>query len=195
MSVRDKELKQLISRSRGVSEADKFFAFKMETPQDLMETANEILSQTPPLFGACAQLNSSWAGLLKEHYSMPVVVVAGDLKISGTRVFKCTKKLAEGGKSGKVKTGQWDGHCWIEIDGYIGDLSIFRTAYAIAAPSVLQNFVVSNFGYGRGGLICRHNELPNGMQYIPKLVLKDSQINSFIGGMAHLLQQQGMLPP
>jgi len=195
VSVRNKTLKQLISRARGISEAEKFFSFRLEAPQVLVETAHEILSQTPPLFGACAQLNASWAGLLKEYYSIPAIVVAGDLKISGKNVFKCTKKLSEAGKSGKVTTGHWDGHCWIEIDGYIGDLSIFRSAYAETAPSVLHSFIVSKFGYGRGGFICRNTELPDGMQYVPKFVLKDNQINSFTAGMAYLLQQNGMFPP
>jgi hypothetical protein len=195
MSVREREIKQLISRSRGIPEAERFFSFRLDSSKVLAETANEILSQTPPSFGMCAQLNASWAGLLNECYSIPAIAVAGDLKISGKRVFKCKKNLPEPSKSGKVITGHWDGHCWIEIDGFIGDLSIFRTAYAITGSSVLKDYVISNFGLNRGGFICRNNELPNGMQYIPRFVLKDGQISGFIAGMGYLLQQQGMLPP
>lgn len=186
--MQDKILKQLISVSRGISEAERYFNYKLENTQILTETAIEIMSNIPPMFGACANLSASWAGILQDHHSIPAIVVTGDLEIRGTKVFKCENNLPEASKSEKLIAGKWDGHCWIEIDGIIGDLSIFRTAYAINGPSLLKDYIVSNFGLGRGVMIGGSNELPDGMQYIPKFVLKDSQINGLIAGMGYQLK-------
>jgi len=181
-------LKQLFARSRGISDVEKYFAYRLESPDILIKTAKQVMADISPSLGDCAALSACWAGLLQEHHSIPAVVVAGDLKIRGDHVFKCRKTVPDPKKLGRVITGKWDGHCWIEVDGVIGDLSIFRTAYAIVGPSHLQNFVVEHFGYGRGCLLCRHSDLPQGMEYVPKFVLNDRQINGLIGGMGHRLK-------
>ena len=184
-------LKQLFARSRGISDIEKYFTFRLEAPDILIETAKEVMEHIPPSVGDCAALSACWASLLQDHHSVPAVVVAGDLKIRGNHVFKCRKPVPDSKKLGRVITGKWDGHCWIEVDGIIGDLSIFRTAYAIAGPSHLQNFIVEHFGYGRGGLLCRHSDLPLGMEYVPKYVLNDRQIDGLIGGMGYRLKSSG----
>jgi hypothetical protein len=181
-------IKQLISRGRGVVEAERFEKFTLESPQALGESAQELMSKIPPSFGACAMISSMWAAYLNDHYSVPAVVVAGDLKISGKTIFKCKKNLPEPTKSGNIVSANWDGHCWIEIDGWIGDLSIFRTAYQIQGASHLKEFILSNFGSGRGALISGKSDLPPGMKYIPKYVLKDNQIDSLIGGLAYQVE-------
>lgn len=187
--MRSKTLKQLIVRSRGVEEAIMFSDYRLTNPQLVLESARDIMSNVQPYFGACAMLSSAWAGYLQDNHSIPAIVVAGDLKISGKKVFRCKKNLPEPTKAGKLLTGNWDGHCWIEIDGYIGDLSIFRTAYAIEGASMLKEFIVSNFGLGRGAILSPVKDLPTGMQYLPKFVLKDNQINGLIAGMMYQLDK------
>ncbi|WP_335924625.1 hypothetical protein [Shewanella indica] len=135
-----------------------------------------------------------WAGYLRDKYHIPAVVVAGDLKVKGRRIFRCKKNLPQGGKSGQIYTGKWDGHCWIEVDGVIGDLSLFRTAYLLTEPSILKDYVVENFGYGKGALICPKDELPVGIQYEAKYVLNDEQISCFIAGMSYQLKHENVLP-
>lgn len=186
--MRNKNLKQLIARSRGVAEAEAYASFKLEDPQPLIESARELMETIPPSFGACAMMSASWVGVLQDHFSNPAIAVAGDLKIGGARVFKCKKNLPDFKKPGKLILDKWDGHCWIEIDGFIGDMSVFRTAYAIARPSILKEFIVNTFGYGRGSMVCPYEDLPSGMQYVPKYVLKNSQINGLISGMAYQLE-------
>lgn len=181
-------IRQLIVRARGVEEAEKFENFSMESPLVLSKTAQELMSNTRPSFGACAMISSIWAAYLNDHFSIPAIVVAGDLKISGKTIFKCKKNLPEPTASGNIVSAKWDGHCWIEIDGWIGDLSIFRTAYQIQGSSHLKNFVLSNFGKEKGALICSKTELPNEMKYIPKYVLKDNQINSLVCGLAYQVE-------
>ena len=184
-------LKQLISRYRSSAEAETYFAYRLESPQVLAEAARGIMSNVPPMPGSCALLSASWAGFLRDHHSIPAIVIAGDLKIGRTRVFTCKKNLPSTGKSGTIVPERWDGHCWIEVDGHIGDLSIFRTAYAIAGPNILKDYIVSKFGLGKGAMLCRHGGLPEGMRYIPKFVLTDSQVNGLIAGTASLLDNNG----
>ena len=82
-------------------------------------------------------------------------------------------------------SSSWSSHCWIEVDGWIGDLSVFRTAYQIEGPSVLKDFIISSFGQNRGALLCQQQDLPPRMKYVPKYVLKDNQIDGLISGLAH----------
>lgn len=82
-------------------------------------------------------------------------------------------------------SSSWSSHCWIEVDGWIGDLSVFRTAYQAEGPSVLKDFIISSFGQNLGALLCQQQDLPSGMKYVPKYVLKDNQIDGLISGLAH----------
>lgn len=186
--MREKLVRQLITRYRGLSAADEYFSYRLENLDVLASTAKKFMSIIPPSFGECAQMSASWAGYLQDKHSIPAIVVAGDLKISGKKVFKCTKNLPDAKKTQKFITGKWNGHCWIEIDGYIGDLSIFRTAYAINGSSVLKDFIISNFGFGRGAMLSPYQDLPEGMQYKPKFILKDNQINALIAGMSYKIE-------
>ena len=178
--MRSTIIKQLISRARGITDADRYFSYKLDSPQIIADSARELMSEIPPSFGACAQMSATWAGYLKDHLSIPAIVVAGDLKIQGARVFKCKKNIPEPTREGRIITGKWDGHCWIEIDGFIGDLSIFRTAYSIDGPSILREYIISQFGTGRGAMLCKSEQLPPGMQYIPKFVLRKVRISGEI---------------
>lgn len=187
--MRNKILRQLIMESRGSPEVEKYEMFRLIDPQPLAVTAKELMSIIPPAFGACAMLSASWAGVLQDQYSIPAIVVAGDLRINEHTVFDCKKNLPDFDSPGKLVADNWDGHCWIEIDGYIGDLSIFRTAYAIERSSLLKDYITTNFGHGRGAMLSPYEQVPEGMQYIPKFVLNDNQINGLIAGMGYQLEK------
>ena len=187
--MRSELLRRLISRFRGDAEVDTYFGYDLDCPRVLEDSAQEILELVPPRFGHCALLSASWAGYLRSRYAMPAVVIAGDLQIQGSKIFECGQNLPEPTKAGRLVVREWDGHCWIEIGGSVGDLSIFRTAYAIDRPSVLKEFVVSSFGLGRGALISPIEALPAKMRYTPKFVLTDNQIEGLIAGMHHQLER------
>ena len=182
--MRDKTLKQLITLAYNIKEAENYFQFRLDNPQILISSAKEILANLPHSFGACAMLSAVWAAILRDRYSIPAIAVAGDLKIENITVFQCKNNIPEKSKYGKEKPETWDGHCWIEVNDYVGDLSIFRTAYAISGPSILKEFILSNFGNGKGCLICSHQELNQmGMEYLPKFVLNESQVTGLIKGL------------
>ena len=104
------KVNQLISRYRGVDDAQQYLDYTLESPQQLLDVARDIMRNIPPTFGACAMLSAMWAGYLKDHHSIPAIVVAGDLKISGKTIFKCKKNLPEPTKSGNSISKSWSGH-------------------------------------------------------------------------------------
>ena len=181
---RDKTLSQLITRYLGKDEAKKYHEYALENVDPLGEAAKIILSTFPDTIGLCASLSAAWTAYLQDKYEIPAITVAGDLKIGKVKVFKSKTNVPSSVKSGKSKNKVWDGHCWIEIDGLIGDLSIFRTAYSISYPSVLKEFVIRKFGSGKGVLVSSHKDLEEkGMKYIPRYVLNEHQINPLIRGL------------
>ena len=195
--MRKRKVHQLITRYRGIEEAQHCAAYELASNQTLATTAKEMIEMVPPSLGACALMSAAWADLLRSKYDIPAIVVAGDLKIRGTTIFRCKKNLPIMGNTGKFVAGKWSGHCWIEVDGHIGDLTVFRTAYALDGPSLLKDFVLKNFGPGRAGFLCPANEVPSGMKYVPKYVLTDPQIYGLTNGLCYQMeefQRTGELP-
>jgi hypothetical protein len=100
--MREKKIAQLIARHRGVKDADEYSAFNLLSPDALIESSREIMSNSPIGFGECALLSASWAVYLQDYYSIPAIVVAGDLKIGGVTVFKTKKNIPSSSKKGKI---------------------------------------------------------------------------------------------
>jgi len=188
--MRETTIKQLISRYRGVDDALLYQSFRLNEFPAFAASAKVIMQTIPPSFGACAMLSAAWAAYLRDNHNIPAIVVAGDLKIGKARVFKCKTNLPEfKGSTNTFINKNWVGHCWIEIDGYIGDLSIFRTAYSITGSSILKDFILNEFGYGRGALLSQYSEVEiKGMKYLPKYVLTERQINGLIRGLEFMGQ-------
>lgn len=184
-------IKQLISRTRGVEASEYFESFFLASPDALDLSAMDISSKAPTSFDSSAMLSAMWVAYLKENYAIPAVVVVGDLKISGKMIFKCKKNLPEPTASNELISSNWDGHCWIEIDGWIGDLSVFLKAYKASGANHLKDFVLSHFGENKGALISHKDDLPAGMKYIPKFVLKDNQIDHLVNGFLQIIQSRG----
>lgn len=129
-------------------------------------------------------ISAGFVAALKSYYSIPAIAVIGDLYINGTPVFKCKKNIPTPSRDNPTIREHWDGHCWVEVGGYICDLSLFRSAYALKGPSLLKNFIINNFGEGKGAILLPLNNLPQGMDFIPKYVLNESQISGILSGLA-----------
>lgn len=188
-------LRDHVLRDRGQRDADLLEQFRLSNKQVVVDTAREVLACVPEWFGACAPMSAMWAALLRHHHDIPAVVVAGDLIIEGTTVFRCGANIPDPANMTQSVSAAWDGHCWIEIDGYIGDVSITRTARKIDGPSILKAFIQRNFGLQRGGMLYKHsNLLAMGMNYIPKYALTDSQMKGLIAGMKHQIHRGRSTP-
>ncbi|CAH1592719.1 hypothetical protein DC915_RS03275 [Vibrio parahaemolyticus] len=178
---------QLI-KQRGKQQANHYQNYQLNSLQPLVETAQEVLSVVKPSFGACAMLSAAWAGMLNKKYNIPAIVVAGDLDIHEHKIFNCSENIPVQKDASVTHNSLWDGHCWIEIDGYIGDISLFRTAYTLQESSILRQFVECEFGGGRGGILSKQEDLPNAMKYIPKYVLSNEQVEGLVAGLGYQLR-------
>jgi hypothetical protein len=192
------DLISLIERDRGAIEAALYRSFSLAGPEELASTGFEILKMLPPLFGKCAQMSAMWAAILRDRHGIPAVVVAGDLVIDGQTIFLCSENVVH--PNDERRQLDWTGHCWIEVDGWLGDISIFRTARAIEQKSVLKDFIQMRFGAKAGLMMVEPAKLDAmGMGYIAKHVLTDGQISGLVTGMRleldHLRQLAGMGAP
>lgn len=70
------------------------------------------------------------------------------------------------------------------IGDILCDLSIFRSAYATDRPNILKSFVAQYFGEGKGALLCPVENIPSGMEFVPKYALNDEQIWGLLDGLS-----------
>lgn len=73
------------------------------------------------------------------------------------------------------------------------DLSIFRTVYDLAQPNRLSGYILKHFGADKGAFMCYPNQLPPGMEFVPKFALTDDQIHGLLDVLsyqARALQQE-----
>jgi hypothetical protein len=182
--VRKKLLEDLVCRDRGKEEYLRYTFFTCQSLQIFSEPVKRMLASVPPSFGSCVMMSAGFVSILESEYSIPAIAVLGDLNIDGLSIFKCKNNIAKGNQKNEVITQNWDGHCWVEVDGVICDLSIFRTAYRINHPSVLKSYITSKYGEGRGAFICPLESLPQELEFVPKFVLNNNQISGILAGLA-----------
>ncbi len=181
---------ELIQRDVGYAEAERFEKFRLSSTEVLADTASELLAHTPPLFGQCAAMSAMWAAMLRDRHRIPAMVVAGDLIIDGCAVFLSDRNIPNPLTETELRIPDWDGHCWIEIADYIGDISIFRTARNIDRPSVLRRFIEHRFGLHRGMMLLPRSSLSDlRMHYVPRYILTENEMNCLIAGMMDELQK------
>jgi hypothetical protein len=82
-----------------------------------------------------------------------------------------------------VSSDGWDGHCWLALGHHVGDISVFRTAYAQSEDSNLRKAVVEEFGLGRGLFLMPWSDaLDAGFEYRPKYVVTEVEVTGLIQG-------------
>jgi hypothetical protein len=87
----------------------------------------------------------------------------------------------------------YDGHTWVECDGFIIDSSIFRTLYyGEKIPKNIKDCVVGQFGHSRGCLIAKKEDMLKdyGFKYALKGYLPINWVDEYndfiIKHMSHL---------
>lgn len=120
-----------------------------------------------------------WVAMLRDALSLAAYYVAGDLYVRGRMTFGSTdlnvaQRLGE-------SSDAWDGHCWLALGRYVGDISVFCTAYAQPQGSNLRQAVLDEFEPGRGLFLMRCSDaLTTGFDYRPKYVVRESEITALI---------------
>jgi hypothetical protein len=152
-----------------------------EELNNIASMGKQLLRTIPTLPSICASMSSKWYEFIKFHTTVPVYVVTGHLQIGSYPLF--TQKVPINSLPFDRETFEgWDGHCWIEFGGYIGDISIFRTVYAESFPH--QNFksqFLSLFGANQECIFAKVTDLETaGLSYIPVNVLNESAITRLV---------------
>ncbi len=182
--MRDQIIKKIVHRDISIEAYDEYSSFSLSSPAAITEVVRNTLASIPPAFGSCVMISAGLVAALRALHSIPAVAMLGDLLIEDIPVFKCNGNLPMPRYDGEVIEASWDGHCWVEVAGMICDLSVFRSAYAIQRPSLLKTFVLEQFGTGKGALMSYPEQLPQGMEFVPKHALSDFQIRCVLEGLS-----------
>lgn len=179
----DLSLSKLIKTSYDAAEESRFLGFnatKLHLEQ-AKDAGRLILRRSPSIPGACTYLSAMWVAMLRDSLHLPAYCVAGDLYVRGRIAFGSTAPNAA--KRLDASNDVWDGHCWLALGRYIGDISVFRTAYAQPQGSNLRQAVLDKFGPGRGLFLMRWSDaLTSGFDHRPKYVATESEITALING-------------
>lgn len=182
--MRKEKIEKLVCRDKGKDEYTKYSSYQCSSIESLSAPIKKTLTRVPPSFGSCAMISAGLVSILEVEYSIPAIAVLGDLNIQGSSVFKCRDNLPLENQSNEALVQNWDGHCWVEVDSIICDLSIFRTAYRINKPSVLRSYILSTFGEGKGAFVSPIESLPQDIEFVPKFVLNKDQISGLLCGLS-----------
>ena len=141
----------------------------------------EILEHVPLGGGTCAHLSALWTAQTRDRLGVPAYCVAGDLLARGRVVFGVGRDDLS--TAFDNSNPAWDGHCWMHVGGFVGDLSVFRTAYSAHAPKALRDLVLARFGEGRGLYLATPSAAEeDGLSYVAKYVLTETQITGLVLG-------------
>ena len=144
----------------------------------------EVLNKISHAPFQCLQLSAFLYDRLKHKHGIDCSIVAGNLQFRDTIIFKQDFSLS-GFKNESLQ--DWAGHAWLELNGYIIDLSLFRTLYHDAFTKPCKNEMISIFGAGRGAIIASRQELQgNGLIYTPIETLTDKVAMGIISGYVNL---------
>jgi len=159
------------------------------TIRALQEAGLEILNHFPPIPGACAMMSAIYAGMLKDQ-GFDAQMIAGALYLEEMRLF--------GEHSAEKATFEqsnldWDGHCWIQLNDLIADISLFRTVYSSASGTPLKQ-ILEKFGEGKSLLISSPQGMKDmGLRYEAQYTLTDEQVDNLIRGAFSILKEKKLL--
>lgn len=177
-------LEQIIKRDRGEEGYAEFAQQRIDSIEVIVQAARLTLDAIPQAFGSCVMISAGFTGILKSK-GISAVVILGDLLIEGAYAFKCRGNIPGASYEGEIVDAIWDGHAWVMIGEILCDLSIFRSAYATDRPNILKSFVAQHFGEGKGALLSPVEDIPQGMEFVPKYALNDEQIWELLDGLSH----------
>lgn len=177
-------LRDIIIRDLGQEAYAGYASYQANDLKLITETARVTLNSIPRKAGHCVMISAGFVAALRAS-NVPAVVILGDLLIDGKHVFRCSDNLPHPTHDDEIVDATWDGHAWVMIGESICDLSIFRTAYDMAQPNRLSDYILKYFGAGKGAFMCYPNQLPPGMAFVPKFALTDDQICGLLDGLSY----------
>lgn len=181
---RKSTLEEILLKSLLKTEMSDFYNYLI-TDDDLsliQKACSTILGKIPQNAFNCATLSALLGAMMQDNSNIPAVVVAGHLDINSKRIFFC-KNIIPYTNEKKIINEIWDGHCWVEINNTIIDISLLRTIHFGNVPDFLRSKIINDFGFSTGALIASPEKFAeNGFIYTPCYVLSQNQINGLILG-------------
>jgi hypothetical protein len=147
--------------------------------------ALDILKNIPYKPFMCLPMSALLYAMLKDKHSLNPQLVTGDLSFGDNFIFKQDFSL----KTGDHSTFKlWAGHAWVELDGYVFDLSFFRSLYSSEFIKPYKNDLINILGTGRGLMVCAGREIAEvRLKYHPVDILEDDMATGILQGMLNLL--------
>lgn len=177
-------LRDIIVRDLGQEAYADYASYQANDLELIAETARVTLNSIPRKAGHCVMISADFVAALRASH-IPAIAILGDLLIDGKYVFRCSDNLPRPTHDDEIVDATWDGHAWVMIAESICDLSIFRTAYDMAQPNRLSDYILKYFGAGKGAFMCYPHQLPPGMEFAPRFALTDDQIDGLLKGLSH----------
>jgi hypothetical protein len=182
---RNEKLKKALLEIMSESEVNYFISYLLS--QDEMEfiknAINDALRNVPLKAFNCASLSALLGAIIIDNSNIPAAVIAGHLDYLDKRIFYCKGPIPYSDEK-EVINEIWDGHCWVELNNLIIDISIFRTVYYGNVPKSFHHKIKKEYGEGRGAIAAYPDELKKeGFNYIPCYCLTQDQINGLIKGL------------
>jgi len=187
---REDQLIQALREVLSKNEIEIFRQYKVSEQelQSITEVAKDILRRIPRTPYACAMMSALWGACIQDNTKVPVAVIAGHLDVNGRRVFQYKTAIPTSTEERQIE--QWDGHCWIEFGGHIGDISIFRTSASDLVPLVVRQYIETTFRSGKGVLVASPEYLKfHGLIYTPIRALSKLQIDGLVRGAELLFKK------
>lgn len=151
--------------------------------EKIVEIAKHVLVLFPPKPGACALMTALWVSFLRSETNFPVHALVGSLFIDDECIYGPKISDQQNQPMFDNSNLDWDGHCWLLLGNFIGDISIFRTAYSKYSPPKLRDKIQSTFGPNKGILLCPVDQcMDMGITYKPLYSLKDCEIEKLVMG-------------
>ncbi|MFC1467874.1 hypothetical protein ACFLQY_04200 [Verrucomicrobiota bacterium] len=159
--------------------------------ETLIDAGKYVLTNFPDIPGACSVMTAMWVGLIRDNTDYPIHAIAGSLSIDGKTIFGKDMKPSQIKNSFLHGNMDWDGHCWIVLGNYIGDISISRTAYSDKSPRILKEKIVSSFGGNKGLFLCpSESARQEGFQYDPLFVLDAKTVDGLFQGAITIMDKK-----
>jgi hypothetical protein len=145
----------------------------------LKTVITETLRMIPPDAYNCGNLSALLGAIIIDNSEIKANIITGHLDYNGKRLFNCKNNIPTN-STDEI----WSGHCWIELAGYILDISIFRTVYyAENFPELIKNEIINKYGTGKGSLMIPVESCEDyGFTYTPCFILSEQQINGLVSG-------------
>ncbi|ELX8362388.1 hypothetical protein APR64_09195 [Enterobacter hormaechei] len=112
--------------------------------QQINELSSYVLDKTIKKEKACLYMSAYLCALINDNMKITARLISGSLVIRSTKIFS-HEPILPIITSGSNYTGEWDGHAWVEVAGYICDLSIFCTIFSKSTSIELQNVFMQTF--------------------------------------------------